>query len=256
MGVPVYQRILDLFQAEGVNTLRLDYSSDNGNTWTTVAPSLPAASGSHTFTPTALPTKTAFVRLVDPTREWINDRSDSYFEIMAPKSIVVFSPGGGERVPRGSTIVIAWDALRIAAVDLYYSIDDGASWTLLASDIRAYNWSYEWRVPDRVLNSVKVRVQEHGGSVYGQSGAFQIVDPDTPTLVVEYPNGGERFIVGDSITIRWASHALTGPATVSYSTDLGVTWTVIGSSVPVGNNALGWRIAGVRSTLIWDLRAA
>jgi hypothetical protein len=234
--------------AQGVSTLRLDYSSDNGNNWSTVAPSLPAASGSYTFVPTALPTKTAFVRLVDPAHQEINDRSDSYFEIMAPKSIIVFSPGGGERVPRGSKIVVSWDALRITAVDLYYSIDGGANWTLLASNIQAYNWSYEWTVPNRVLANVKVRVQEHGGSVYGESGAFEIVDPEIPTLAVEYPNGGEKFTVGDSITIRWASRGLAGPATVSYSTDGGNTWNVISATVPVGSNALGWRITSPPGT--------
>src|SRR5205085_3595838 len=76
-------------------TIRIDYSSNNGATWNTIADGTPANAGSYSFVPAAIPTRLALVRLVDVDRDRIQGRSDRPFEIMEPRTIGVLVPGTG-----------------------------------------------------------------------------------------------------------------------------------------------------------------
>lgn len=47
------------------------------------------------------------------------------------------------------------------------------------------------------------------------------------TLHISAPDGGERFLVGSTTTIRWDGIAATDTVTLEYSTDAGTSWTLI-----------------------------
>ena len=74
----------------------------------------------------------------------------------------VIAPAGGELWLAGSTRTIRWNAsdtgnAPLASVDLDYSVDGGATWTVIATGI-ADSGSYPWTVPLAATDSALVRV--------------------------------------------------------------------------------------------------
>jgi hypothetical protein len=226
-------------------TLRLEFSRDNGATWQVIAPSIPAADGSYTFTPNAIPSKTALVRLVDVDREYVQDRSDAPFEIMTAKSISVLSPGEGDQLTRGTTTRIIWESSRIASVNILYSSNGGTTFTTIASNIPAAQGSLLWNVPNQLTTQGIIRIQEVGGAVYGESGRFSIVDAVVSTIRVITPNGGEKYTEGDPINISWTASSDLASVTISYSTNAGSSWTQIISGVPALSGSYQWRAPNI-----------
>ncbi|MEO5929488.1 MAG: T9SS type A sorting domain-containing protein [Candidatus Kapaibacterium sp.] len=241
-GYEVAAPVTVRWSAQNITSLTIEYSSDLGTTWKVVGSGVPAASGSYTFVPMEIPTKLALVRITDMAHPRVSDQSDRTFEILEPKSIMVYDPTGGEKLLRGSTMIIRWDAPRIAAVDVLFSANGGATWQPIATNIRAKEWYYVWTVPNVLVSEGKIRVQEVNGSVIGESGLFEIVDPKAPVLRVIRPNGGEKYDVGDSVNVLWSSSGVAGPVSISYSTNSGGTWQLIRGGVPVGFGVAGWRI--------------
>jgi hypothetical protein len=229
------------WSAPGVTTVRLEYSSDFGNTWRVIAASIPAASGSYTFTPVELPTKGALVRIIDADAPSVRDQSDRPFEIMEAPIIFIYSPVSGDNLTIGAQTPITWEASRIAAVDVLFSSDGGTTWSLLASNIQAPQWYYLWTVPNIRTQQGKIRVREVGGPVIGESGLFSIGQEVRKFVRVVQPNGGESYLEGDSVLVRWAFQSVTA-VSIYFSSDGGTTWTLIRANAPAGTLQVPWRI--------------
>lgn len=227
--------------------LRLDYSGDNGSTWTKVAGGLSAALGAYQFTPPAIPTKTALVRLTDEDRTGTMDVSDAQFELMAPKSIMVYTPATGDELPRGGVTQITWTAPRVDAINVLYSSNGGSSWVTVTSNVPASQGSYNWNIPTVNTTQGKIRLTEVGGTTIGESGIFSIADPKVPFIQVTSPNGGEKYSVGENLTITWTDANITDRLAVSYSVDGGSTWQVIQSNIMPIVTQLDWKAPDVPS---------
>ncbi len=228
--------------------VKVEYSSNGGNTWQTVGSGIPASLGSYQFTPTATPTKNGMVRISDEDRPTINDMSDGAFEIREAKAIVLYSPATGDEYPRGSMAQITWSAPRIDAVNLLYSSNNGASWTTIASNVPSSQGSYGWIVPTVTTTQAKVRVMEVGGATVAESGVFSIIEPKVPFIQVLSPNGGEKYTIGQDITVSWTSANITDRLTISYSTDGGTSWSTIQSNVSPLVSQITWKAPSVEGT--------
>jgi len=77
----------------------------------------------------------------------------------------VHAPNGGESLVSGAGFQVRWSnpaGWHVDYADLYYSTDDGASWTLIAQGITAQ--SYLWSVPAVTSSTVRVRVYLYDGA--------------------------------------------------------------------------------------------
>ncbi|MDB5034102.1 MAG: hypothetical protein JWQ98_1343 [Chlorobi bacterium] len=234
-GMPVTVR----WNARNATMLRLEYSADGGKSWELVADHITASAGRHAFVPTMMPTRQALVRLTNPDRPRISDLSDAPFEIMAATSITLYTPAAGDRFARGSTTVISWDAPHIDRVDILFSPDDGETWNTLAADIPSIDGAFVWTLPDSNTTHGKIRVREAGTTLHGETGIFEIHDPAGPSVTVIAPNGGESYMEGSTVPIRWSANGLT-EITIAYSADDGATWTDIQANVPAAKGQILW----------------
>jgi hypothetical protein len=109
-----------------------------------------------------------------------------------PPTVTVTAPSSGANVQASSTYTIQWTATDnpggsgVTTVDLYYSTDGGASYTLIAAS-QPNTGTYTWSVPSTTSNNAIVEVDAHdaaGNIGKGFSGTFNIVSQPTPTLTV------------------------------------------------------------------------
>lgn len=77
---------------------------------------------------------------------------------------------------------------------------------------------------------------------------FTPTDSDIPAgagvrriIRVDYPNGGQQFSVGDTLTIRWTAFSLDlNLVDISYSPDLGETWVILNPRESISRDSSAW----------------
>jgi galactose oxidase len=93
-----------------------------------------------------------------------------------PDTLALAAPNGGEVLRPGHAIPIRWSTTgTVGTVALEYSLDDGATWTLIASGVAASAGSYAWTVPDVTTSRGRVRVSQVGGGLADTSDASFII---------------------------------------------------------------------------------
>ena len=112
-----------------VGDVKIEYSTNNGSSWTTVAAST-ANDGTHPWTIPNTPSATCLVR-VSETDGSPTDVSNAVFSILPTSGIVVTSPNGGESWEVGSAHNITWtSAGAVGNVMIDYSTNNGSTWTI------------------------------------------------------------------------------------------------------------------------------
>ncbi len=165
-----------------VDSVDLYYSTDGGSTYPNLIASGETNDGTYSWTIPSISSTTVRVKVVlfDRIGNSGSDESNSNFEIVIPDvtnpTVTVISPNGGESWTEGSMQTITWSAsdtgmnkpegvngtaATIAGVDsvsLWYSLNDGGSWTLIASG-EDNDGSYSWTLPGTPTDSALVKVQ-------------------------------------------------------------------------------------------------
>lgn len=218
--------------------VNLDYSLDNGATWTSIGTYI-SNQGSYAWTSPNSMTSLARFRVSNYFDNTQFDLSDSTFNIgfQAPKSLTILSPNGGENFSPGSVAPISWTSTgAVDSVDLYYSSNNGITWNLIAAG-ELNDSSYSWTMPNTLSNDYLLRISEKSNNSVGDTSdaTFQISN----FLAMAYPNGGENFSIGNSYSISWIQSGTFGALDLSYSIDSGATWTLIGSNL---SSPYSWQV--------------
>ena len=198
--------------------------------------------------------------------------SDASFTVdsQAP-TLEVFQPNGGEIISGESTYTITWEAfdnlgLKTNPCTLYYSINEGSSWTLIESGISYDPYiggTYDWSVPAVSTTQALISVEAEDecgnvGSDESNSNFSIVVDVTPPTIEVSSPDGGEKWKGGStqSITFTCTSESGIKPdsANFYYTTGEGTAWITIDTGQAT-NSAYSWNPLPSISTTEVKVRA-
>lgn len=167
--------------------------------------------------------------------------------------VAVLSPNGGEKFATGSSQTITWNAPAAAEkFKLYYTINSGMSWVLIADNVLGN--TYPWSVP--VVNGnktgCKVKVV-----AYTATGALVGSDTSNTKFTIEVlrvtaPNGGEPLPSGAGGSIDFTLNSTLTPVasiTFYYTSNGGMSWklidTITSGSFAPGPNSHPWTIPTV-----------
>lgn len=75
-------------------------------------------------------------------------------------SLTVTAPNGGESWAGGSIQNITWTSSNVSNVKLESSLDNGTSWSVIASSVAASTGSYAWTVPSTSSTLARVRASD------------------------------------------------------------------------------------------------
>jgi endonuclease/exonuclease/phosphatase family metal-dependent hydrolase len=99
--------------------------------------------------------------------------------------VTVVSPNGGESFPGGSVQNVTWTSFNVANVRLEYTLNGGASWTVIASDL-ASTGSFAWTLPTTSTSAARVRVSDMASTATDQSdGTFTITGAPARVIINE-----------------------------------------------------------------------
>jgi hypothetical protein len=219
-----------------VDEVLLHYSTDNGSTWNLIVGPI-TNYGIHSWTVPDLDSDQCLVR-VQHASSAARDVSDAVFTIATPV-LALTAPNGGENWGVFETHDITWDPSGLGGnVLLYYSIDNGGNWQLIAGPIPD-NGTYSWTIPQTPSSECLVKVEHETGAISDQSDAVFTIE--APTVTVIAPNGGESWGIGETHNITWTTTGVTTEVQLQYSYDNGSTWNLIAGPVP-DNGTYAWTI--------------
>lgn len=218
-----------------IDNVKLEYSIDNGASWTNIANSLPVAPNTYTWTIPNTPTTGGRIRVSDVANSTISDISDAAFTI---SNITVLSPNGGENFLAGSTKQITWLSQNVTNVAIQYSVDNGANFTTIVASTMASAGSYTWTVPAN--NTL--------------SGIIKIYNADNPTiedisnnvftissLALTAPTSASVWRGGTIQNITWTSTNVS-LVKLEYSIDNGTNWTPIAENIAANLGTYAWTL--------------
>ncbi len=212
-----------------IQNVKLEYSTNGGNTFTTIIGSTPNTQTYPWVVADAITTQ-AKVRVSDINDAQATDISPANFRIYG--TFTLTSPNGGEQWLVGSTQNITWTKMgSIANAKLEYSTNSGATYpNLIIGSTAASALSYSWSIPDSISSTLKVKITDVSDPlVFDESNAiFKIKSQFTITS----PNGSENWIVASTQSISWSTQGTVANVKLEYSSDAGSSFTSIINSTP------------------------
>lgn len=250
-----------VWNAQSVNNVNIDYSTNNGSSWTSIATNQTAQRGFFNWTIPATVNSNCLVRVTDASNGTVTDNSDNVFSIIntlttdvikfrggafdgftmcsnSTPSITVTSPNGGEVWSGATTQNITWTYNNISNnVLIEFSTNNGSNWNVITT------WpvtagTYPWQVPGAgPLGSTQclVRISDAQNLTLSDQSNNTFTIPGSSVLVVQ-PNGGEVWPVGSLQSIVWNVQSVL-TVNIEYSTNNGVSWTTLATNY---NSSLGF----------------
>ena len=160
-------------------------------------------------------------------------------------SMNILQPNGGETIPVGSSYTIAWGApTQASKFKLHYSINNGATWKLIAGDV--IGTSYSWKVPLLKNTQIRCRVRVIG---YDSKGVKVGEDRSDSTFTIQgvrvtSPREGLALTSGTTGTITWETIGTVGAVQdtqIYCSKNGGTSWRLI-TTVPGNLGSYGWSV--------------
>ncbi len=220
------------------NIVKIEYTNDEGITWTTINSNAPA-NGSYNWAIPNVFSALCWVKISDAFNTSIFDISNASFSIVQPQ-VTLTAPNGGQSLVAGSTTSITWTSTAITNVKLEYSSNNGSSWPVIAASTNAAADTYTWTIPAVTSSQCLVRVSDASNATVNDvsDAVFTILQPQ---VTLTAPNGGELWIIGSQCTITWESSNLDS-VRVKYSTNNGSTWMTITESTVASAESYEWTV--------------
>jgi len=230
------------------STVRLEYSLNNGSSWTLITTSA-TNNGSYGWTVPNTASTLCLVRASNSASVSVNDVSNSTFTI-AP-AITVTNANGGETWYGCSTYPITWNHTScVSYYNIDYSLDGGVSWIPIANAVYTSSQlvsTYNWQVPNGISSSqCRIRVSDYSNYVQSDMSNADFTIAPSNDITVTAPNGGQSLVGLSTYTISWTNlPSASGQYNLQYSTNNGSSWTNIASNIT--GNAYTWTVPNIPS---------
>lgn len=237
------EKTLIRWSKENINSVAIDLSTDNGNNWSNLSPNetvsyyrwtVPEVSSSH-----------CLIKVYSVDDNNIYDISDSTFTILNP-TIEIKSPSGGESLNSGKKVQIVWRSIDVDKVNIFYSENNGANWTEIATNINSSDYQYDWSVPDVNSNDCIIKIVNSDYEEYFvESEPFSIINQTsidnsniTPTefsLEQNFPNPFNPVT-----TIKYSIPKTTNVKLMIFSLNGELIETLVDQSQSTGFYQVSW----------------
>jgi len=217
------------------NPVNIDFSDDNGVTWTRMGSSV--VSWYFSFGAPLVISEECRVRLTDATDSTFSSISGAFTIAEAP-SIQLTSPNGGEVWEYGENYTITWTGVNLdnyIAIEL--SVDGGNNWQIYWYGESGLTGGSAEITPHLVSsNEARIRVSLYYYPQYSDV-SDEVFTINSPAYIVYTPYATDAHYTGSEILIQWNASYYENTK-VELSTDNGLTYQTIAPNVPAGQQYL------------------
>lgn len=223
----------------------LDYSLDNGTTWTNIVSNYSGLD--YTWTAPDVLTDQAVIRIADaadPTSYGLSP----VFSIVELPTITLTSPNGGEAWNYNETATVSWTGTNLPAY-LYidFSADGGLTWSGLGYGYGTETGgSAEVYVPYISTENAMVRVYDYYYDVV-MDESDQVFTVNVPPVIVYYPYEGNSFYNKSQTSLSWLAADDISSLNIELSSDNGQTWQLVAEGIDATQSYYYWTVMGTPS---------
>jgi len=221
---------------------RLSYSSNNGDSWTSIASILGSAQTYAWAIPTsATPSDQYRIKIHLNSDESVFDKTDNPFTVSSLD--VTYPSTTGIRLQSGKPCNITWTQQYLTSGLLLEYSTNGTDYTTISSNVSPSAGTYAWAVPSISTSTCKIRISLMSDPTINDlsNSDFSIC-----SLQLTSPNGSEVITTGASHTIRW-TYANIANVKLQYSKDGGATWINIVTSLAATPSSYAWTAPTITS---------
>ena len=227
--------------SSGVAKTKIEYSTDGGISWTTIAQT--QQYGSFDWSVADTLSTNCLIKISDASNSSFYDINPKAFSIIKP-SLTLTYPNGGERFATFRPVTVKWTSTSNNKVKLEYSTDSKLTWTTIIQSMQSAG-SYNWTVPGITSQKCFVRITDSDFQDVSDT-SDSVFTISQPSITLTYPNGGERIAAGRNSAITWIS-TFDGTVKIEYSANSGSSWTTIADST-LSNGSYTWTVPNTISS--------
>ncbi len=254
--------------SNNVDNVKIEYSLNGGSSWQILSSNVSSSQRTFLWNVPNNPTNQALIRITD-LKSGLNDISDFPFTIITPQVQLIY-PNGAEVLGAGRGSYIRWTSQYVSTVNIEYSLNNGASWTTIASNINTSQDYLNWTVPNQASSQVKVRIIDAGSPSRidetdailqiqnnilsadlvkykgGDYDGYAMQSTQPIQLNVVFPNNGDTLYPGSSVSISW-SYSNCSNIKVEFSSDSGLTWNILKANITASSLGFSWSVPSLPS---------
>jgi len=128
----------------------------------------------------------------------------------------------------GQQMKIRWTSSKVNYVNIYYSLNDGADWIQLATNIAANDSTYTWSVPQSNTTTGLIKISDASNPDVSDitDVNFTII---VPTIVCTSPLPSKHYGIRETINVTWTSN-YSKKFNIYFSSDGGTSWNTIATN--------------------------
>ncbi|HRG58886.1 MAG TPA: YCF48-related protein [Bacteroidia bacterium] len=231
------------WQASEINTLILEYSSDNGVSWNNIISNYNANIGNYSWTLPNIIISNGYLRIKDQNNNQIQDQisfsTTDYF-------INLLSPAGGEAWFSNNPNFITWESFGVDFVNILLSIDNGINWDTIETNVYNLNY-YNWQPTNLISNNCIIKIIHSNNPFLSDENintfSLNITNENIQLL---NPNGGENLIAGNGYYIDWLANGVNS-IDLFYTIDNGLSFIPIANNIPSVPSYYFWQTPNIFS---------
>ena len=227
------------WDSEFVADVRIEFSSDNGQSWTDIVESTSANARSYTWSANNITSPECLIKISDVANLTVFDIINAPFTLC---KLDLLNPSGFTFFRAGSPVEITWDSEMVGDLTLSYKTSSTGDWVLIDEGIPSSNNVYSW-IPEEVTNWCRVQIKETAyPEVFDESENYFIVFQ----LDLTSPQGGEILSGFTQFDITWESEIINS-IKIEFSSDNGQNWSIVVGSTTAGNSLYDWMVPNINS---------
>ena len=130
-----------------ISNVIIEYSINNGSTWTVVSPPNVGNTGSYNWLVPTVTSEQCLVRVKNAADSAVYDVSNATFKIIQ-STLTLLTPNGGQIIAGGANYNITWNYTgTVGGVLVEFSTDNGSIWSEVYPPNVGNTGSYKWLVP-------------------------------------------------------------------------------------------------------------
>jgi len=235
-----------IWSSVNIENVKLEYSANNGLDWTTIEASFAANSGSYIWTVPAIESNQCLVQISAVNNPSISDQSDAPFTIEPERTLSLTAPAGGEVFTSGEKMAITWNSLNLETIDLYYSVDNGGYWGLIADSVDASLSTFNWDIPENNSNQVKIRLVYTRKTELRSENVNTFTILPSPKVILQSNLSGAFLKSGTNQLIEWFVENVSA-VNLFYSSDGGTVWNEVALNIPSTTRSHNWVVPQLNS---------
>lgn len=151
-------------------------------------------------------------------------QNSSCVKVVNQPYISLLNPIGGATYIAGTNLKIRWTSSKVNFLTIFYSIDGGKNWNIIADNVSAPDSIFNWTLPNVNTAKAMVLIRDKGNANVADTSitTFSILQK---TITVLTPLK-EEFSQGEKVSISWKA-TLIDTFVIEFSFDGGNTYQVI-----------------------------